>query len=103
MLVTVELGATIPNGEYGNIRPTIRIAEIDTEQDIDAQIAKSLEAATKVFAAIDGEIVSLVDEAAASASGVPKLRDRVQRLEQAVRALGDVQTKPDFKQAIIKK
>jgi hypothetical protein len=85
--VSVELGATIPTQEYGNVRPLVRIDGIDPNQDVEAQVNLALEAASKGFIAIDDKIIELVDQAAGTVESAPKIRNRVAEIEKQIKHL----------------
>ena len=83
---TVELGATIPTTEYGNLRPLIKIANIDPSGDVEAQINIAMAGATQAFTAIDDQIVQFVEEAAKAIGGGLKINNRLKAVEEALAA-----------------
>ncbi len=84
MLVSVELGATLPTGEYANVRPLIRIDNIDPAGDVDRQVAVGLETAARALAEIDGQLDVVISELLSPESGKPGYRARVDALEDQV-------------------
>lgn len=51
--VSIELGATIKTTDYGNVKPVIRVDDIDPEGDVEAQVAIAIEAAETGLFLID--------------------------------------------------
>ena len=84
LLVSVELGATLPTGDFANIRPLIRIDNIDPSGDVDRQLALGLETAARAIAEIDGQLDVVVSEIISPESGRPGYRARVDALESQV-------------------
>lgn len=82
-MVTVSLGATIPTGEFGNVRPHIEIRNIRLDQDLQAQLAPALEAAGVIWLAIDGEIEHRVMDMLSITAGdsTQTVRERIEKLE----------------------
>lgn len=84
LTVDVELGATIPTLEYGNIRPLIRISGVDPNGDVESQIEIAIAGATKVFASIDDNIINFVEEAAKAVGGGLEINNRLKAVEEAL-------------------
>lgn len=84
LTISVTLGATIPTGDFGNVRPTVEIKNIRLDQPLEPQLEHALAAAGKAWLAIDDEIEHRVMDMLSIDAGsteTPTLRDRVARLE----------------------
>lgn len=84
LLVTVGLGATLPFGEMGFLKPELRVANIDPAGDVAAQVQAGLAAAGVAFAAIDGELERVISDMLTPMGSKPGYADRVERLERSV-------------------
>ncbi len=85
--VTVELGATMPFGEMGFIKPLLRISNIDPDGDVKAQVQRGIGVAAEAFAEIDGELERVISDMLSPMLGKPGYSDRVEKLEQSVGVL----------------
>jgi hypothetical protein len=84
LTISVTLGATLPTGDFGNVRPTVEIKNIRLDQPLEPQLERALDAAGKAWLAIDTEIEHRVMDMLsvdAGSTATPTLRDRVARLE----------------------
>ena len=84
LTISVTLGATIPTGEFGNLRPTVEIRNIRLDQPVEPQLKRALDAAGKAWLAIDSEIEHRVMDMLsvdAGSTATPTLRERVAALE----------------------
>jgi hypothetical protein len=82
--VTVSLGATMPFGDFGNVRPHIEISGIDPYGDVEQQINDGLATGVRAFARIDEELEVIITQLISPVAGKPGIRDRVERLENSL-------------------
>lgn len=82
LTIDVELGATVPVGQFGNVRPLLRIRGLDPAGDVAAQVALALGAGQTAWALIDDELEVVISQMVAPDAGTPGFRDRVDALEQ---------------------
>lgn len=90
--VDIELGGTFPfpdeGGQrgFGNVRPLMRIngIEVDNPSDpVEAQLERAIEAGSKGFLVIDGQVVAITkDLFAEQQAGIPGLPARLNTLER---------------------
>lgn len=93
MLVTIELGATLPFADYGNVKPLIRIEGIDPEGDVEEQIKQGVEVSQRAFARINEQLDVSVSEIIAPDTGKPGYRQKVETLESSLKEVIKVQNK----------
>lgn len=80
--VTVELGLTLPVTQFGSVKPRITISGLDPSRgDVDDQIRIGLVTAVRAFAAINGDMDTIVSQILAPETAVPGMRDRVEAVE----------------------
>lgn len=85
LLVSVELGATIPIGEtMGFVKPSLRISNIDPAGDVAEQVRRGLAAATVAFAEIDGKLEEVIADLIAPSTGQPSIGTRTEVLERGL-------------------
>ena len=82
--VDVELGVTVPWGELGFIKPRVAINGIDPSGDVDDQVSRSLEAAARAFARIDGQLEVAIMEAISPDTKSPSISERLEALERGI-------------------
>lgn len=82
--VSVELGVTIPfpGDRFGNVKPSMRIDDIDTDGDVEEQIRLAVAAGEKAWFAIDENIEVNISKLLAPHAGVPTVPDRITILER---------------------
>lgn len=82
--VTVELGVTIPfpDSRFGQVSPRMRIEDIDTDGDVEAQIALSVATGEKAWFAIDENLEVNISKLLAPHSGVPAIPDQLKELQR---------------------
>lgn len=78
--VSVELGGTFPTGDYGNLKPLIRLDGLDPGGDVAAQIQAGLASAGQIFVAINEELERQLSDAMTPGSK-PGISARIDRLE----------------------
>jgi len=88
MKVSVELGATLPVTDYGNVRPLIRLEDIDLDGDVEAQVKQGLDAASIAFTAMDEQLEVTVSEII-STSATPGFKDRLASVEHSLGIVKD--------------
>jgi hypothetical protein len=79
--VDVDLGATIPSAQFGNIRPALAIRGINPYTDVEGQIEVSLAAGVLAFVRINDTIGELVDDKLIESETGSTLAERVVALE----------------------
>lgn len=82
--LTLELGATINTGEYSNVRPLIRITDIDSSLDVKEQVLSNLRAAVEAFPLMDEELAGIAEELVTGTPGRDGLRARIEQMEKNV-------------------
>jgi hypothetical protein len=85
LTISVTLGATIPTGDYGNLKPSVEIRGIRLDQPIEPQLELALAATAKAWLAIDGEIEVKVTEMLSQDAGGQAgdgVRERLKKLEE---------------------
>lgn len=81
--IDVDLGATLPVGQFGNVRPALGIKGIDPYGDVERQITVSLAAGATAFLRINDTIRELVDDKLVSENETgTSLSERVAALEK---------------------
>lgn len=92
--ISVKEGITlpIPNQQYSSVRPEIGFYDIDTDGDVDAQLAACRAAAEKVAAAVEDDVAQeaanltgLNFEGRGVAARVVKLEELVEKVVKEVR------------------
>ena len=78
LTVSVSLGATIPVGDFQNIRPAVEIRNIRLDLPIEPQVKNAIEAAKVAWIAIDNEMEIQITEMVAGAVGQPTIRDTLE-------------------------
>lgn len=89
LTVSVSLGATVPAGDYGNVKPNIRIDNIVVGQPIEPQVSAALEAARIAFLEINTELESRLSEILEDAADRQTLRERIERTVAWITDRGD--------------
>lgn len=90
--VNVGLSATIPTGQFQNVKPNFDILGINPYEDVDEQVAAALDAASIAFAELDDKLLTIVSEDLQIAQGgkpvseqVKALREELDKLKNYVR------------------
>lgn len=97
LLVSVTLGVTLPVTEFGNIRPSITIANLDPSADVSEQIKSGIETGVKAMVEIDKNLDVIISQILAPETGKPGFKDRLADVEQYVAI-----TKKNFKNLQVK-
>lgn len=93
LTVSVSLGATIPIGDYQNIRPAVEIRNLRLDKPLEEQVKAALEAVRYAWAAVDNELEVQITEMVSGAAGIPTIRDTLDELRKWV----DDVAKPNFR------
>jgi hypothetical protein len=82
--VSVELALTlpIPGVDYGMVKPSIRIDNIDPSGDVDAQVSLGLETGGSVLARLDEHMEIAIHDMLAPETGAPGYRERLASVEK---------------------
>lgn len=86
-MVSVSLGATIPVGEFQNLKPAVEIRNIRVDQEIEPQIQAAIEAAKVAWLAIDQEMEVQIVEMVSVAAGDRTVRDVLDELRSWVESV----------------
>lgn len=84
MRVTIELGGTFPfpgPDTFGNVRPLIRITDLDPEGDVEGQIQLALAVGEKAWVAIDDELAVKLHSMFSVHAGVPTVPEVMRAFE----------------------
>lgn len=81
--VTVGLGATMPFGDHGFVKPNLELM-IDPEGDVDQQIADQLAIGVRAWTLIDEELETIITKLISPVAGMPSTGDRVKALESSM-------------------
>lgn len=84
---SAEFGATIPTGDYSNVKVLIRIDGIDPDGDVEAQVDKCLAGGTTAWKRIDEAAEIIVTDIVSVQSGNPTLSKRVADVEATLGAV----------------
>src|ERR1035437_1741297 len=84
LTVSVRLGLTIPWSDMGFVKPEISVEGIDPEGDVEAQIEKCLDVASRAFTLIDGRMEVVLSDIVAVDSNQPGLRERLDKFEKGL-------------------
>jgi hypothetical protein len=91
LMVSVSLGATIPTGDYGNLKPQLEIHNVRLDQPLEPQLEQALAAGRAAWLAIDSEIeVRITEMLSVSAGGQAGVgvRERLAALEAFMSVVG---------------
>lgn len=82
--IGVELGLTlpIPDVQFGNIKPVIRIDGIDPSGDIAAQVAEGITVANLAINQIDGNMGTIIDQLLSPEASYAEYIGRMNKLEE---------------------
>lgn len=84
--VSLELGATINTGEYNNIRPMVRISDIDPAGDVAEQVADALRVAIEGIPLMDEQLAAVAEELISGQPNKDGLRAKIDRIERSAEA-----------------
>lgn len=83
--VTVELGATLPFGDHGFVKPTIKIDGLNPDSaQLEQDIIDGINTAQHAMVAIDEQLEVTISQLLAPATGQPGARDRLEKLEKSM-------------------
>lgn len=81
LTVDVEIGATIPLGDYTNLRTKIAFNGLDPELPLEPQLEKAVIVAMAAAKKIDEKTEEVIVNTASIAAGKPGVADRLDALE----------------------
>lgn len=84
LLVSVSLGATIPVGEFQNIRPSVEIRNIRLDRPVEPQLKLALAAARQAWLAVDSEMEVQITEMVSGVAGQKTMADTIAELREWV-------------------
>ncbi len=82
MLVSVTLGYTLPVTDFGNVKPSITISNIDPSQDVPSQVRAGIEVGNQAFLEIDKHLDLVLSQILSPSLGKPGFKDRLDDLEK---------------------